>query len=62
MLLNLMIEYPELRAKADGIIKNFINDPYRRHKKEVPALGEFLPLLTVTEAYKWEDVALPYLN
>jgi hypothetical protein len=35
MLLNLMIEYPELRAKADELIKNFINDPYKRHKKEV---------------------------
>jgi len=32
-----------------------------RHKKRIAALGDFIPLLTVTDAYQWKDVAVPYL-
>ncbi|KAH3758226.1 Ubiquitinconjugating enzyme subfamily protein [Pelomyxa schiedti] len=54
--------YPELRRKVDETIETFINDEKTRNKHQVPALGEWLPLLTVTETYSWNDVAVPYLH
>jgi ubiquitin-protein ligase/predicted RNA-binding protein with RPS1 domain len=53
--------YPELKAKVDETIQTFLRDDMSRHKKIIPALGEWLPLLTVTESYNWRDVAVPYL-
>jgi hypothetical protein len=53
--------YPELKQKVDETIQIFLRDDVSRHKKVIPALGEWLPLLTVTETYKWSDVAVPYL-
>jgi len=61
LLLMFLEEYPDLKKRTDEIIASFIENDYQRHKKNVPALGEWLPLLTVTETYKWKDVAIPYM-
>jgi len=53
--------YPELKQKVDETIQIFLRDDMSRHKKIIPALGEWIPLLTVTETYSWKDVAVPYL-
>jgi hypothetical protein len=31
-------------------------------KKNTPALGEFLPLLTITSEITWKDVAKAYID
>jgi len=40
---------------------NFISDERNRHKKVVPSLGEFIPLLTISK-YTWETLALPIVK
>ena len=56
-LLLLAVEhYPYLGRRANSIVNRFISDRRSRTKKVVPALGEFLPLLTVSTA-TWMDVA-----
>jgi len=39
-----------------------MRDESSRHKKNIPALGEWIPLLSVTETYEWRDVAPSYLT
>eukprot|EP01125_Pyxidicula_operculata_P013375 TRINITY_DN4433_c0_g1_i1.p1 TRINITY_DN4433_c0_g1~~TRINITY_DN4433_c0_g1_i1.p1 ORF type:complete len:632 (-),score=67.58 TRINITY_DN4433_c0_g1_i1:64-1959(-) len=54
-------EYPVIRQQANKLIKQFIEKEKHRHKTEIPSLGEWLPLLTITEKYSWDDVAESYL-
>eukprot|EP00005_Dracoamoeba_jomungandri_P009923 CAMPEP_0174279236 /NCGR_PEP_ID=MMETSP0439-20130205/61924_1 /TAXON_ID=0 /ORGANISM="Stereomyxa ramosa, Strain Chinc5" /LENGTH=259 /DNA_ID=CAMNT_0015371739 /DNA_START=1202 /DNA_END=1981 /DNA_ORIENTATION=+ len=53
---------PYLLSRVDQKIKDFIDSPKGRHKDAVPSLGEFLPLLTVSEKYSWRDVGLQYID
>lgn len=32
-----------------------------RHKEVMPSLGEFLPLLTVSNKVNWKEACMPYL-
>lgn len=61
LFLVLLEEHPELKVRVDDIIRAFLRNDSARHKREVPALGEWLPLLCVTETFAWADVAAPYL-
>lgn len=61
LFLMFMEEYPELKKLVDETIQKFITSERLRNKKEFPALGEWLPLLTVTETYGWKDVSESYL-
>eukprot|EP01092_Planopodium_desertum_P005917 TRINITY_DN243_c0_g1_i5.p1 TRINITY_DN243_c0_g1~~TRINITY_DN243_c0_g1_i5.p1 ORF type:complete len:596 (+),score=162.26 TRINITY_DN243_c0_g1_i5:1229-3016(+) len=61
MLLRFVEEYPELLAWAENRIANFIKSEDYRIKKVVPSLGEFIPLLTITDKYQWEDIREPLL-
>lgn len=58
-LLVFIERYPELLDWINDRIGSFLNDPEKRIKKAVPSLGEFIPLLAVTDKYHWSDVAEP---
>ncbi|CAD7940478.1 unnamed protein product [Amoebophrya sp. A120] len=52
-------EKPMLRRQIDVILKNFIQHEDFRSKANVPDLGEFLCLLSVSNSFDWHDVVLP---
>jgi hypothetical protein len=45
---------------ANSMVDMFVENESYRTKEVVKALGEFLPLLTITEK-SWKDIALAYL-
>eukprot|EP01113_Clastostelium_recurvatum_P028334 TRINITY_DN3429_c0_g1_i2.p1 TRINITY_DN3429_c0_g1~~TRINITY_DN3429_c0_g1_i2.p1 ORF type:complete len:2680 (+),score=686.41 TRINITY_DN3429_c0_g1_i2:120-8159(+) len=61
LLLMFVDKCPELVKYAEDQIGEFINDPKKRTKRSVPALGEFLPLLSVSR-FSWEDIASAYFE
>jgi hypothetical protein len=76
LLFHFITKYPQLKKTADAQIDEFIKDQNKRIKKVinsyspknsqyinqfVPALGEFLPLLLVSDR-TWHDVATAYLK
>lgn len=60
-LLVFLERYPSLLDWINETIGNFIKEERYRTKKVVPALGEFLPLLALTDKYHWKDIAEAYL-
>ena len=54
--------YPDQRKQIDAVIENFIKDKAARHKDQTPNLGELLIYLTLTEKYKWADLANVFLD
>jgi hypothetical protein len=54
-------EYPVILRDVNTQIANFISTEKYRVKSALPALGEFLPLMTIAN-YSWEDIAVPYLE
>jgi len=62
LLLVFVERYPSLLEFANTTIKNFIEDEKYRIKKVVPSLGEFIPLLAITDDYSWSDVAAPLIK
>jgi Ran GTPase-activating protein (RanGAP) involved in mRNA processing and transport/uncharacterized tellurite resistance protein B-like protein len=62
MLLEFVKEFPELKQKANQIVKDFIKDESKRHKETgVPNLGEFLASIPITD-YRWEDIRDAYIQ
>ena len=61
MLLVFADLYPEIVRSANMTIGAFISGGDHRNKRAVPALGEFLPLLTISR-FAWKDVANAYLQ
>eukprot|EP01114_Cavostelium_apophysatum_P015647 TRINITY_DN4309_c0_g1_i1.p1 TRINITY_DN4309_c0_g1~~TRINITY_DN4309_c0_g1_i1.p1 ORF type:complete len:1000 (-),score=330.36 TRINITY_DN4309_c0_g1_i1:12-2684(-) len=62
LLLFFVKEYPELQRKINAMAISFCNSESKRTKDVVPALGEFLPLLTVSDKVSWQKVCMPYLQ
>eukprot|EP01090_Pellita_catalonica_P001542 TRINITY_DN11301_c0_g1_i2.p1 TRINITY_DN11301_c0_g1~~TRINITY_DN11301_c0_g1_i2.p1 ORF type:complete len:1221 (-),score=297.78 TRINITY_DN11301_c0_g1_i2:66-3446(-) len=62
LLLVFIEEYPELQKWVDETLGNFIASEDKRIKKVVPALGEFIPLLAVTDKYSWKDIRQPLIK
>eukprot|EP01080_Neovahlkampfia_damariscottae_P011895 gene11895-5301_t len=62
LLIALIEEFPQLLDIIESKIKLFLNDPYSRRKIETPSIGEFLPLLTVSESFTWKDISIPVLQ
>jgi len=61
-LLMLKQRIPELSSVLEERISDFIKKDEMRTKEAVPNLGEFLCLLSASDKYTWEDIALPVLN
>eukprot|EP01132_Coremiostelium_polycephalum_P000614 gene614-763_t len=61
LFLVLVKKYPDLLSQINQQIYDFIHIPEKRNKTNTPALGEFLPLLTVSD-YKWSEVSRAYLE
>eukprot|EP00012_Vannella_robusta_P009163 CAMPEP_0206207280 /NCGR_PEP_ID=MMETSP0166-20121206/15500_1 /ASSEMBLY_ACC=CAM_ASM_000260 /TAXON_ID=95228 /ORGANISM="Vannella robusta, Strain DIVA3 518/3/11/1/6" /LENGTH=310 /DNA_ID=CAMNT_0053628017 /DNA_START=386 /DNA_END=1318 /DNA_ORIENTATION=- len=51
---------PFIVGYVDKKIENFIEHEEKRNKKAIPSLGEFLPLLTISN-YTWDQIAEAYL-
>jgi len=62
MLLMLKSRCQELSQLIEARIRGFIEREELRRKEVVPNLGEFLCLLSASDACTWDDVALPVLN
>jgi len=62
LLLEFVSRYPELQVKINARASLFVKEDDERHKDRTPNLGEFLPLVAVSTAVTWDDIALPYLE
>lgn len=54
-------KYPDILHKINETVADFIQSEAARHKRRVPALGNFLTLLSVSD-YQWSDVASAYVD
>lgn len=61
-LLMLKQRMPALSDIIEERIAGFIEKEEMRTKEAVPNLGEFLCLLSASDKYTWDDIALPVLN
>jgi len=61
LLLFFVKKYPELQKKVNSIARNFCNSEENRTKDVVPSLGEFLPIVSVSDEVSWKDICMPYL-
>jgi hypothetical protein len=61
-LLMLKQRMPALSSVIEERISNFIDKEDLRNKEAVPNLGEFLCLLSASDKYTWDDIAVPVLN
>lgn len=61
-MLGLAKEYPQLLRIANQAIIDFIKNEKARTKEELPSLGDFLPLLSITDKVTWQQFAMPYLS
>jgi len=62
LLLMLKARFPDVGKAIEARIRGFVEHEDRRSKQAVPNLGEFLCLVSVSDEFGWEDVALPVLN
>ncbi len=62
LFLQAVIDDPALQRDVDAKIANFMSSERIRHKKSTSSLGDFLPLLFVSEKYCWDDVWRAYLR
>merc|ERR1719387_2268333 len=53
---------PALSSVVEERISGFIEKEDLRTKEAVPNLGEFLCLLSASDHYTWDDIAVPVLN
>jgi ubiquitin-protein ligase len=61
MLIALVQQNEKLRLLINERVKQFLTDPEKRIKKNLPSLGDFLPLLSISD-YSWKDIAGPVLS
>jgi len=62
LLLYFIQLYPDLKNKINKLALEFCKSDSNRIKSVIPSLGEFLPLLTVSDAVTWHNVCKPYLE
>jgi len=62
LLLQFAQEYPELKRKVNTMALQFCSSDANRTKDVVPSLGDFLAMLSVSDAVTWSQVCLPYLQ
>jgi len=62
LLLQAVTENPALQKYVDDKIRDFLSTYEGSSKRAVPALGEWLPLLSVSKFYSWKDVGIPYIK
>ena len=58
MLLYYADLYPSIERKANQTIERFLSSTRNRTKRDVPDLGSFLVLLTLSK-HSWKDIAIP---
>eukprot|EP01080_Neovahlkampfia_damariscottae_P003166 gene3166-5482_t len=50
-------KYPNLLVDIETKIENFIKNDSSRHKSQLPSIGDFIVLLSVSKKFKWKDVS-----
>lgn len=53
-------KFPELKDTIKDTLTNFLKDETMRHKNVIPNLGCVLAFLSVTDCFKFEDIAEKY--
>lgn len=61
LLISFAEEYPALVNHVNLLIADFVRDERCRMKNVIPALGEWLPLISVSK-FTWNDVKEAYIN
>jgi len=61
LLLQFIIEYPELQQTIDEQVDLFIHQGKYRLKEHLPNLGDFLAMLSVSN-FEWKDIEDAYIN
>jgi hypothetical protein len=62
ILLAFCERYPALQKLIDDRVEAFARDERQRTKDACPNLGEFLPLLAVSDKVTWRQVGMQYLE
>jgi len=62
LLLHCLKAYPSLHRSVEATIKAFVENPSMRSKEHVPNMGEFLCLLSVSDAFGWEELGIAILE
>jgi stress response protein SCP2 len=57
-----MVDKFNLQNHVENRISDFVHVAECRHKSQCPSLGDFLPLLLVSNQYTWKHVAAPYFD
>lgn len=60
MFLYCLKRFPDLQPKITETLKSFLASEENRHKNNIPNLGCILAYLTVSDAYKFSDIAGTY--
>lgn len=58
----LVEQHPEVAEGMDQRIKDFIDNPEKRHKDHTSSLGDLLAFVTVSQKYKIGDILPHYLE
>jgi len=55
-------KFPALQRAVNRRLASFISAEANRSKAKCSSLGNLLPLLSVSDKYRWADIAVPYLS
>ncbi|GAB5366291.1 hypothetical protein AAMO2058_001131400 [Amorphochlora amoebiformis] len=62
LFLALAQKFPEIQVEADKRIFQFLKSEENRHKNKVRSLGDWLPLLCISDRFKWRIVWRHFLS
>jgi hypothetical protein len=62
LFIALVRKFPELSNMVSAKVAKFVKDPESRVKSSLPSLGNFLPLLSVSERIGWKSVSWLYIS
>jgi hypothetical protein len=55
-------EYPALLRTVNQQLTEFIKSENFRTKENLPSLGDFLPMLSISDKVSWQQFAMAYLS
>merc|ERR1712134_152025 len=58
LLLHCLNSYPILRTRVEDTLSAFLSEPQSRLKEQVPNMGEFLCLVSVSDKYGWSQLGV----
>eukprot|EP00301_Raphidiophrys_heterophryoidea_P003492 c11577_g1_i1.p1 GENE.c11577_g1_i1~~c11577_g1_i1.p1 ORF type:complete len:1125 (-),score=248.58 c11577_g1_i1:249-3623(-) len=55
-------DHPEIVARAESVLQDFITQPTMRTRAVVPDLGDMMQYLAITSKYDWNDIKVYYFQ